>query len=292
VAPAVGERAGDPDAGGAGAAAAEQRGGAEAPKRARRVVWAGLSVLLALSPVGAWLVRPDPPPPPFRDPIAMVRVAAAGQPDLLVAVAEATQGSYRDLVGADPNRDAEPTAGPLCEQAGVGDERPVTCVTASEAMAYANLLTARANSQNPGAPSLVAACRQSPALVEPVAGATGYRLPTGEEWRAAADSMGSHPFAGGEDPAQVAWTAENAGGSLHPVGERPGEVVLPLQHMSGNASEWTETVRAAERLVLGGSFFTAAEHARVDADLWAPEGFRSALVGFRVVRAASPAEAP
>lgn len=86
---------------------------------------------------------------------------------------------------------------------------------------------------------------------------TGYpfRLPTTYEWQYAA--MGGNKslhylYAGGNNIGEVAWYAQNSGGTTHRVGQlKPNE--LWLYDMCGNVSEATTGSGASER---GGAFDT------------------------------------
>jgi formylglycine-generating enzyme required for sulfatase activity len=111
-------------------------------------------------------------------------------------------------------------------------KRPVVGVDWYDAIAYCNWLSEE---------EALAPCYSGKGkLTQCDFSANGYRLPTEAEWEYAArgglKSQG-YSFAGSNNPDEVAWYDENAGGETHPVGQKkPNE--LGLYDMSGNMFEW------------------------------------------------------
>lgn len=217
-------------------------------------------------PAGAVVVgaRPDEP---CRD--AEARARTVQVPALAVDRTEATQASWATLAGLPP----DPSFGPRCPTC------PVDSLTHGEARAYC-----AARSAAEGLPRCTTGdtdCR-------------GWRLPTGDEWEAAARA-GSRTSTWAGDitvcmrtdaTADAAgWTKASSGGQPHPVGQRPANP-LGLVDVVGNLAEWTADPpdAAGLRPLRGGSWYHNAEHARAAAVLWAPPERRLSWAGVRCVR--------
>ncbi|MEP6591141.1 MAG: SUMF1/EgtB/PvdO family nonheme iron enzyme [Gemmatimonadota bacterium] len=79
-----------------------------------------------------------------------------------------------------------------------------------------------------------------------------YRIPTEAEWaRAAAAAFGDRPLSRQRVEA-VAWSADNAGGQTHPVGQKLDDQV-GVHDLLGNVAEWVTTADSGFA-VRGGSF--------------------------------------
>lgn len=143
-----------------------------------------------------------------------------------------------------------------------------------------------------------------------LSGKTGkpYRLPTEAEWeyaaRASNDST-QNLFSGSNNADEVAWTKENAGNTIHPIGKKIANA-LRLYDMSGNAMEWcgdwfdetyyqsglaenptgpASPVTDNERSLRGGAWGLDKTYAKVTNRVGYNENKRGGNIGFRVGRA-------
>ncbi len=129
------------------------------------------------------------------------------------------------------------------------------------------------------------------------------RLPSEAQWEYAARSAGKEEkYAGGYEPVEVAWFAENSDQQLQPVGRKKPNG-LGLYDMCGNVSEWcrdhylpqayaqhdslnpvTQGQEGDCHVVRGGSFCHGAKDVRcADRGLFVPD-HKDQDLGFRLVR--------
>jgi formylglycine-generating enzyme required for sulfatase activity len=128
-----------------------------------------------------------------------------------------------------------------------------------------------------------------------------YRLPTEAEWEYAArggNQSKGYKYSGSNFAEQVAWFADNSGGSIHPVGtKQPNE--LGIYDMSGNVWEWCydwygnysasaqrDPVGASsgsDRVFRGGDWYNSAAGCRVAFRIYYSPSYRGSTLGFRLV---------
>ena len=69
--------------------------------------------------------------------------------------------------------------------------------------------------------------------------ASGFRLPTVEEWRYAAKGGEDYKYAGSDNLDEVGWSRDNSDSRIHPVAQKKPNG-YGLYDMSGNVREWAE----------------------------------------------------
>jgi formylglycine-generating enzyme required for sulfatase activity len=136
---------------------------------------------------------------------------------------ELTQGEYARAMGGNPSAFTD-----------CGSDCPVEQITWSGAALLFNALSA----EDGLTPCFQCDDTHCLALGSPLS-CSGYRFPTEAEWAYAARCGDEFNFFNGTvDPDSVAWTANNSGGTPHPVGSLSPNA-CGLYDMIGNVWEWT-----------------------------------------------------
>lgn len=237
------------------------------------------------------------------------RVQSSRTSGMWLGVREVDQDLWERVAGT------RPAERPDCAEGGVGARLPVHCVSWLEVVAFANRMS-RMEGLEP--------------VYDVVDGAViwrreadGYRLPTEEEWAAAAATGG--PWTGAKkerDLCQVGNVADRSAQRAWPMwpavpcddgfaGAAPvgsfAATETGLRDLVGNVREWVwdayvdrpgreipDSARSAERVVRGGSWCQLAAQQRADARTAALANHRDPFLGFRLVRGGlvEPARAP
>lgn len=113
--------------------------------------------------------------------------------------------------------------------------------------------------------------------------ATGYRLPTLEEWQYAAKGGENYKYAGSDNLDEVGWYKENSNLETHPVAQKKPNG-YGLYDMSGNVWEWVWFFyNVIHRYGCGGSYDYSANYCEVYGMGRDDANDRNSSVGFRLV---------
>ena len=117
-------------------------------------------------------------------------------------------------------------------------------------------------------------------------GASGYRLPTNDEWEEAAKGGEDYTYSGSDDLDEVGWYYDNSDNVTHPVAEKMANA-YGLYDMSGNVWEWvweTNPDLPDKRFNRGGSYYDNADICEVSARGYYIADGRFSNLGFRLLR--------
>ena len=175
---------------------------------------------------------------------------------------EITQAVYKAVMGENPSRFK-------------GDSLPVESVSWYDAVEFCNKLSKKAG--------LEPAYSINGRSVEWNRNASGFRLPTVDEWQYAAKGGQEFKYSGSGNLDEVGWYGGNSGGKTHPVAQKKPNG-YGLYDMSGNVWEWCWDSSSYERCDCGGGWLNDADYCEVGSKYWHDANDTGNYLGFRIVR--------
>lgn len=178
---------------------------------------------------------------------------------------EITQAVYKAVMGENPSRFK-------------GDSLPVESVSWYDAVEFCNKLSKKAG--------LEPAYSINGRSVEWNRNASGFRLPTVEEWKYAASGGENYKYSGSDNLDEVGWYKDNSESKTHPVAQKVPNG-YGLYDMSGNVWEWcwdSDSSSSERRYYCGGSWYYSADLCEVGYKYWNNAYYTDYYLGFRIVR--------
>ena len=214
--------------------------------------------------------------------------------NIAILSTEVTQKAYTAIMGENPSRFK-------------GENNPVECVSWYDAIYFCNKLSVKFGLEpvySVDGKTDVKRWNYTPHKSNSVTGkitqnlqASGFRLPSLDEWKYAAKSRQKYRYAGSDNIDEVGWYRENSGKKTHSVARKESNG-YGLYDMSGNVWEWVwDLYNNYYRKTCGGSWYDyegdcelSFGYYSVDYRYGASPDSQSATTGFRIVRNAQQYE--
>ncbi len=247
----------------------------------RNILIVVLFVFISLTFTACEAVRPALKSETPEEGIPMVTVEAgsnakgSADSDFLMGKTEVLQKDFMKVMGFNPSEYQ-------------GDALPVHNVTWYDALAFCNALS-EAEGLQP-CYTLSDVSYEGSSLVKAEVSvneeASGYRLPDKKSWAYAAaggNTSNAFKYSGSDIIDEVSWYKGNSDGSPRKGASKKANE-LGLFDMSGNVWEWTATATQGYKVIYGGCWADAEDHARVPGFNAEYPHKASPYVGFRVYR--------